>query len=293
MQSHPNQAHILTVDVEDYFQVSAFENVIARSEWDSLEHRVEKNTHRILDLFDKQNAKATFFVLGWVAERYPNVVKRIVNDGHELASHGYGHQRLTKLNQKEAQQDIEKSKHILEDISSTEVIGYRAPSFSINNSNTWVYQILKELGFQYSSSTYPINHDLYGEPSWPRQAYLTKENILEIPASTLNVANRNFPIAGGGYYRLLPYWLNKQAISRYVKAESVPYMFYFHPWEIDPEQPKFSQASLKSKFRHYTNLSNMESKIEKLLSSYHWQTVKAYYASDSVSTNSVAGCYCD
>ncbi|WP_221931754.1 XrtA system polysaccharide deacetylase [Thalassomonas sp. M1454] len=277
--------HILTVDVEDYFQVSAFENIVDRASWDSLEHRVEHNTHKVLDLFNEHNAKATFFVLGWVAKRYPSIIKRIVDDGHELASHGYGHQRLTTLTQQQAFTDIEQSKQILEDTSGQLITGYRAPSFSINSSNTWIYDILKQLNFRYSSSTYPINHDLYGEPSWPRTAYQTKQGILEIPVSTLKLASKNYPIAGGGYYRLLPYWLNKQAINHFVKNEMQPYMFYFHPWEIDPKQPRFKQASNKSKIRHYTNLNIMEGKIVKLLECFNWQSVSDAYQEQITSNN--------
>lgn len=269
--------HILTVDVEDYFQVSAFENIVNRTSWDSLEHRVEHNTHKILDLFSEHNAKATFFVLGWVAERYPSIVNRIVSEGHELASHGHSHQRLTSLTQAQAFADIKKSKDILEDLSGQLITGYRAPSFSINSSNIWIYDILKQLNFSYSSSTYPIKHDLYGEPSWPRAAYRTEQGILEIPVSTLKLGNKNYPIAGGGYYRLLPYWLNKHAINHFIKNEQQPYMFYFHPWEIDPKQPRFKHASNKSKLRHYTNLTIMEEKIVKLLRLYNWQSVSAAY----------------
>ncbi len=285
MSNQPVRKSILTVDVEDYFQVSAFENIIEHRQWDNLEHRVEANTQRILDLFANHNATATFFVLGWVAERYPALIKRIVDDGHELASHGYGHQRLTNLTPAQVLEDIKKSKDILEDLAGKEVVGYRAPSFSINKSNLWVYQILKDLGFKYSSSTYPIHHDLYGEPDWPRHAYTTDAGILEIPLSTLKLANKNFPIAGGGYYRLLPYWLNKRAIKRFMDTESAPYMFYFHPWEIDVEQPRIKGAAIKSIVRHYTNLNHMEAKIVKLLTTNQWQSIRQSYQQQWLNTD--------
>lgn len=272
-----NDSFALTVDIEDYFQVSAFEDLVVRKDWSRLEHRVEANTHKVLDLFAQQNVKSTFFVLGWVAQQYPQLITRIINEGHELASHGFYHQRLTQLSRAEVENDITSSKGILEDISGAAIKGYRAPSFSINQSNIWVLDVLAELGFQYSSSTYPVKHDLYGEPTWPRKAYKTQSGIIEIPLSTLQLASRNWPISGGGYFRILPFWLSRWAINRFKKTETQPYMFYFHPWEIDPLQPRFTQAKTKSKFRHYSNLSTMESKITKLLSKHKWQTIEQIY----------------
>ncbi len=269
--------NILTVDVEDYFQVSAFEQVVEKHSWDSLVHRVEGNTQRVLDLFAEHNATATFFVLGWVAERYPKLIQRIVNEGHELASHGYGHQRLTLMSEHEVKRDIALSKDILEDISGTQVHGYRAPSFSINESNRWVFSYLQELGFTYSSSTFPIKHDLYGVPDWPRFIHKTAEGIWEIPMSTLKMANRNLPISGGGYCRLLPFKFSDIAIKKYLQAEQFPYMFYFHPWEIDAKQPRIKGATFKSNFRHYTNLQSMQDKIENLLKVYQWQSIQSVY----------------
>ena len=265
-----NRLNAMTVDVEDYFQVSAFEGVVNKSDWDSIGLRVGDNTHRLLDLFAQNNVKSTFFTLGWVAQRCPDVIKRIVSEGHELASHGLAHQRATTMTEQELFNDIKQSKEILEDIGGVALKGYRAPSFSINDSNIWVYDILKELGFVYSSSTYPINHDLYGVPEWPRFKYERENGIIEIPIPTVRKSNNNVGIGGGGYFRLYPYWLSKRRITEYMKSESAPYSFYFHPWEIDAQQPRFEDAPWKSKARHYINLSRMEGKVEKLLKDFNW-----------------------
>ncbi|MCH2192286.1 MAG: DUF3473 domain-containing protein [Gammaproteobacteria bacterium] len=267
----------MTVDVEDYFQVSAFEDVINKESWDSQQLRVGQNTHRLLDLFAENNVKSTFFTLGWVAKRCPDVIKRIVDEGHELASHGLEHQRATTMSQSQFREDVYASKSILEDVGGTSIKGYRAPSFSVNDSNTWVYEVLVEHGFVYSSSTYPIKHDLYGVPQWPRFIYERKEGITEIPIPTIRKKGVNVGIGGGGFYRLYPYWLSKKRIMAFMEAESAPYSFYFHPWEIDPEQPFIKEANWRSKFRHYINLSRMESKIEKLLKDFNWGSMYDVY----------------
>ena len=267
----------MTVDVEDYFHVSAFENTILKSDWDNMPLRVERNTFRLLELFAKYNIKSTFFVLGWVAKRCPNLIKAIIEQGHELASHGFAHQRALGMTKNAFKSDVETSKKIIEDISGVKILGYRAPSFSVNDSNTWIYDVLIELGFKYSSSTYPIEHDLYGVPNWPRFAYRREEGILEIPVPTLRKNNVNTGIGGGGYFRLYPYWLSKNRINKFHQQEQQPYNFYFHPWEIDPEQPRVNDAPLKSKIRHYINLSAMEGKLERLLQDYHWATMKDVY----------------
>ena len=268
---------VMTVDVEDYFHVSAFEKSINKSDWKNLELRVEKNTYRLLALFAETEAKCTFFTLGWVAERCPNLIKDIVEQGHELASHGYAHQRATVMTPEQFRADVSKSKDLLEDAAGQAIIGYRAPSFSFNDSNTWVYQELAELGFEYSSSTYPIEHDLYGVPNWPRFKYQRPEGIIEIPVPTVRKGGKNTGIGGGGYFRLYPYWLSKRRIDHYLTTEQQPYSFYFHPWEIDPKQPRISAASMKSKLRHYVNLSKMEDKIGRLLDDYQWDTMKSVY----------------
>jgi polysaccharide deacetylase family protein (PEP-CTERM system associated) len=277
----------MTVDVEDYFHVSAFENTIAKADWGKTPLRVEHNTYRLLELFEKHNVKSTFFTLGWVAERCPNLIKAIVDQGHELASHGYAHQRITEMTKDNFVTDVLKSKDILEQLSGTEVIGYRAPSFSLNDTNIWVYEKLIELGFQYSSSTYPIQHDLYGVPNWPRFIHERSESvdgqkIIEIPIPTLRKNNINTGIGGGGYFRLYPYWLSKKRIDKFHQQEQKPYSFYFHPWEIDPEQPRVKEAPLKSKFRHYINLSRMEGKLERLLKDYKWDTMKNVYLNKGI-----------
>ena len=220
-----NRLNAMTVDVEDYFQVSAFEGVVNKSDWNSIGLRVGDNTHRLLDLFAENDVKSTFFTLGWVAQRCPDVIKRIVSEGHELASHGLAHQRATTMTEQELFDDIKQSKDILEDIGGVALKGYRAPSFSINDSNTWAYDILKELGFTYSSSTYPINHDLYGVPEWPRFKYERENGIIEIPIPTVRKNNTNVGIGGGGYFRLYPYWLSKRRITEFRKLRVPPIVF--------------------------------------------------------------------
>lgn len=276
-----DRLNAMTVDVEDYFQVSAFEDVIRKSDWDSIALRVGENTHKLLDIFAEHGATSTFFTLGWVAKRCPDVIKRIVAEGHELASHGLEHQRATTMSQEAFYADVSESKKILEDVSGTAVKGYRAPSFSVNDSNTWVYSVIKELGFSYSSSTYPIEHDLYGVPHWPRFKYLRPEGIVEIPIPTIRNGEKNVGIGGGGFFRLYPYWLSKRRIEKFMVSEKVPYSFYFHPWEIDSEQPVIKEASLKSKFRHYVNLSRMEGKLVCLLKDYRWGTMTEAYELES------------
>jgi len=267
----------MTVDVEDYFHVSAFDSIISPSDWSSITPRVGDNTHRLIDLFNENNVKATFFTLGWVAKCCPDLIKRIVDEGHELASHGSNHRRHTSMSEAEIVKDIKDSKDILEQISGKPVLGYRAPSFSINESNEYVFDILVDLGFVYSSSTYPIEHDLYGVPNWPRFANKRKEGILEIPIPTILKNGKNKGIGGGGYFRLFPYWLSKKRIEAYLSQTKQPYNFYFHPWEIDPGQPRVAKAPLKSKLRHYVNLHAMEKKLKYLMADYQWDTMFKVY----------------
>lgn len=262
----------MTVDVEDYFHVGAFENDISRDDWDNLPCRVEKNTRKILDLFEKYKVKGTFFTLGWVCERYPSLIREIHKAGHEVASHSIGHHRVTDLSRNEFVEDINNSKKLLEDTIGAAVIGYRAPSFSIGENNIWTLDCLKEAGYLYSSSIYPIRHDHYGMPSAPRFAFkpVDGSDFLEMPVTTFELMNKKFPCGGGGYFRLLPYSLSKLAMDRVNQKDREACIFYFHPWEIDPEQPRQNDASMKSKFRHYTNLDVMEKKIEKLLVDFRW-----------------------
>lgn len=267
----------MTVDVEDFFHVSAFESVISPSQWKDYQPRVDTNTRRLLDLFAKKEVKSTFFVLGWVAERYPDLIKEIHSQGHEVASHGYAHKRVILLSRDEFLQDIKRSKNHLEDLLGEQIIGYRAPSFSIGYSNEWAFEVLAELGFKYSSSTYPVKHDLYGTPDWPRFAYNRPENIIEIPIPTLRLMGKQIPIGGGGYFRLYPYKLTQKLVFKYLRQEKQPYSFYFHPWEIDADQPRLKNAPLKSRFRHYVNLHRTEAKLIRLLDDFNWSTMRYVY----------------
>ena len=267
----------MTVDVEDYFHVSAFDSVIKTTDWEHITPRVGDNTHRLIDLFNEHDVKATFFTLGWVAKHCPDVIKRIVDEGHELASHGTNHRRNTSMSRDQVYKDIKESKDILEQISGQGIIGYRAPSFSIDKSNEYVFEILTELGFKYSSSTYPIEHDLYGVPDWPRFKHMRQEGIIEIPIPTIEKNAKNKGIGGGGYFRLYPYWLSKRRIDKYLIDNTQPYNFYFHPWEIDVDQPRVSDASFKSKLRHYINLNVMEKKLVMLMQDFNWSSMRDVY----------------
>lgn len=267
----------MTVDVEDYFHVSAFESVIQPSDWSSCKPTVDYNTRRLIDLFDQYHIKGTFFILGWVAEAFPELIRDIADAGHEIASHGTNHRRASTQSRAELSNDIVNSIDLLEQHSGQKVLGYRAPSFSINKKNEWAFELLAELGLVYSSSTYPIEHDLYGTPDWPRFVHKRKEGIIEIPIPTIRSKDINTGIGGGGYFRLYPYFLSKKRIQKFHAEEKQPYSFYFHPWEIDPNQPRVKGASFKSKIRHYINLSRMEDKIERLLIDFNWSTMKDVY----------------
>jgi polysaccharide deacetylase family protein (PEP-CTERM system associated) len=267
----PGARNALTVDVEEYFQVAAFERTIPREQWDHADSRVEFSTGRVLDLLATREIKCTFFVLGWIAERHPSLVKRIVADGHELASHGYDHTRVHQLTTEQFRADVIRTKRILEDIGDVEVKGYRAPSYSISGKNLWALDVLQEAGHVYSSSIYPIRHDLYGMPEAPRFPFrFHPDGILEIPVTTVAFGNRNFPCGGGGYFRLLPYPLFRWALRRVNQLDRKAGLFYFHPWEIDPDQPRVKGAPLKSRFRHYTNLATMHARLEQLLRDFRW-----------------------
>ncbi len=272
-QKMSRMVNAMTIDVEDYFHVSAFEAQFSPDKWDSVECRVERNVDRLLALFDQYHAKATFFVLGWVAEHYPQVVKKIVAQGHELASHGTSHRRATGQTPAEFREDVYKAKLLLEDLGSVAVNGYRAPSFSFSRSNEWVYDILADVGYQYSSSVYPVKHDLYGIPDAPRSMYRSTQGMPEIPLSTLPVAGKNIPISGGGFFRLYPYCFTRYGINRLNKKDNMPYIFYLHPWEVDPDQPRVKDAPLKSRFRHYLNLSKVETRLRALMRDFEWSSM--------------------
>jgi polysaccharide deacetylase family protein (PEP-CTERM system associated) len=259
----------LTIDVEDYFQVSAFAPHIPRSEWPARECRIERNVDRILAMLDERGTKATFFTLGWIAERYPELVKRIAATGHEVASHGYGHERVTEQTEATFFSDINLAKLILEDLTGQEVRGYRAPSFSIGHSNLWAFDCLERAGYRYSSSIYPIRHDHYGMPDAPRHIH-SMGSLLEIPATTLRFLNRNWPASGGGYFRLIPYGLSRWMLRHINHVDHLPAVFYFHPWEIDTDQPRIPGISTKTRFRHYVNINRMEARLNRLMSDFQW-----------------------
>jgi polysaccharide deacetylase family protein (PEP-CTERM system associated) len=269
----------MTVDVEDYFQVQAFAPIIARSAWDGFAPRVDANVGRILDRFAAAGVHATFFTLGWVAERHPQMVRRIVADGHELASHGYGHALVHTLDAAQFRADVRRARRILEDIGGVAVAGYRAPTFSLGARTPWAFGVLEEEGYRYSSSTYPIRHDLYGEPDAPRFPYRPPGTALvELPLTTVPIGGRNFPSAGGGYFRLLPYRLFRAGLARVNGREQRPGIFYFHPWEIDPGQPRIPGASRMARFRHYLNLASMPGRLDRLLRDFAWDRVDRVFA---------------
>lgn len=266
----PLITNALTIDVEDYFQVSAMAPYIRRSEWDSRECRVEANVDRILALLAKHDTRATFFTLGWVAERYPQLVRRIVAGGHELASHGHGHERASDLSRDAFTQDIVRAKALLEDVGGVSVQGYRAPSFSIGHGNLWAFDCLLETGHRYSSSIYPIQHDHYGMPDAPRFAHAVREGLLEVPVTTVRLGARNLPSSGGGWFRLFPYALTRWMIRRVNEQDRAAAIFYFHPWEIDHGQPRVPGINLKTRFRHYVNISRTEQRLDALLRDFRW-----------------------
>jgi polysaccharide deacetylase family protein (PEP-CTERM system associated) len=288
----------LTIDVEDYFQVSAFEKIVQRPEWHGYPLRVGENTRRILDILDEKGTTATFFILGWVAERDPALVRDIHGRGHEVACHGYGHQRVPNLTREEFRDDVRKSKGILEDLTGEAVIGYRAPSYSISLNTLWAFDELVETGYLYDSSVFPVRHDYYGIPNWPRfpfyvasgddgvwspETAVSSRNstasgsslkLLEIPITTVRIAGKNLPIAGGGYFRLFPYLLSHWGLQRINLAEKRPFVFYLHPWEIDPDQPRITGIGMKTRFRHYLNLSKTEQRFRKLLADFQFSSMR-------------------
>ena len=269
----------LSVDVEDWFQVGAFEHTIAREDWDGLELRVGDNVARILDLFDEAGVKATFFTLGWIAERNRAAMRAIVDRGHELASHGYDHARVFTLSRTEFAEDLAKSRAILEDAAGQAITGYRAPSFSIDARNRWAHEVLAEHGYAYSSSVAPIVHDHYGWRDAPRFAFdpVPGSELVEIPVTTAILRGKRLAAGGGGVFRGLPYGFSRWAI-RQVNAEGRPAVFYFHPWEVDPGQPRVAGAPLRSRLRHYTNLSRMAGKLSDLLGDFAWGRMDALAA---------------
>jgi polysaccharide deacetylase family protein (PEP-CTERM system associated) len=265
----------MSVDVEDWFQVSAFEGHVDRADWDRLPHRVERNVDRILDVFSAHGVHGTFFTLGWIAQRYPQTVRRIVEEGHELASHGWSHVRVTQQTRQQFRDDVVQTKGLLEDIAGTPVAGYRAPSYSIGEGNLWALEVLAETGHQYSSSIYPIKHDLYGMPSAPRFVFepIPGSSFKEIPVTTFVLGGTKLPCGGGGFFRLFPYGLSRWAMRRVNAVDAQSCIFYFHPWEIDTGQPRQRDVGLKTRLRHYLNLERMEHRLGRLLGDFRWGRV--------------------
>ncbi|THF61634.1 XrtA system polysaccharide deacetylase [Pseudothauera rhizosphaerae] len=273
----PSITNALTIDVEDYFQVSALAPHFPRAQWDALPCRVEANVERILALLEAHDARATFFTLGWIAERYPQLVRRIADGGHEVASHGYGHERASAQSPEAFLADIRLAKAVLEDITGQAVSGYRAPSFSIGRGNPWAHDCIAEAGYRYSSSVYPVQHDHYGMPDAPRFPWRLPNGLLEIPVSTVRWLGRNWPAGGGGYFRLLPYAVSRWQIARVNRHDRRPAIFYFHPWEVDPEQPRVQEAAAKARFRHYVNLERTEARLHRLLADFAWGRADAVF----------------
>jgi len=272
MDPAPPIRNAMTIDVEDYFQVSAFASHIARASWSQRECRVEANVERILHILNEGGVKATFFTLGWIAERYPAMVARIVACGHELASHGYGHLRVSDQKRAAFRDDIVRSKAILENLGGHRVLGYRAPSFSIGEANLWALDELQNAGYRYSSSIYPIRHDHYGMPHAPRFAFFPNgaDGLLEVPITTVRLMWRNLPAGGGGYFRLLPYAVSRRMMRAVNHGEGRAAVFYFHPWELDPGQPRQRHIDFRTRFRHYVNLDRMDARIRALTRDFSW-----------------------
>jgi polysaccharide deacetylase family protein (PEP-CTERM system associated) len=275
MNTQSDIVNALTVDVEDYFQVSAFDGVVSRAEWDSLPSRVSGNTERVLELFDRAGVHGTFFVLGWVAERFPALVRRIAAAGHEVASHGYHHQLLYELTPQQFRDDVRRAKRALESATGQAVLGYRAPSFSVVKSTMWALDVLVEEGHRYDASIFPIHHDRYGVPDAPRHAHVLERAggaLVEMPASTIRLGRVNLPIAGGGYFRLLPYGWTKWGMQRVNRLERQPVVFYLHPWEVDPEQPRFN-VGLGTRVRHYGGLNRTAERLGRLLRDFRFDSL--------------------
>jgi len=261
----------LTIDVEDYFQVAAFGDIIDPDEWEGMDQRVQANVGPILGLLERYRIRATFFVVGWIAEKHPQVVRAIVDAGHDIGCHSYWHRNIYDLSPEEFREDTMRAKTILEELCGRRVVAYRAPSYSITNNSLWALDILAEAGFTVDSSIFPILHDRYGIPDSPRFRYkLSQNGMTEFPISTALFFGKKIPVAGGGYFRLFPYWFTRMALLRINEQEKQPFVFYLHPWEIDPGQPRFERASMFSRFRHYNNLDKTLGRFQKLLTDFRF-----------------------
>lgn len=271
----------MSVDVEDWFQVQAFAEAIPREEWDWLSCRVEANTELVLERFAEAGVRGTFFTLGWVAQRHPALVRRIVAAGHELASHGHGHERVDSIGAEAFRADIRRARRLLEDAGGVAVHGYRAPTFSIGPHTPWAHAILAEEGYRYSSSVFPVKHDLYGAPDAPRGPHRPHpDGVVELPMTTVRAFGRSLPCSGGGWFRLVPYRLFQAGLRRVNQVERRPGIFYFHPWEVDPEQPRVWQARRLSRFRHYTGLDSMVPRLDRLLRDFAWASMADVFAAE-------------
>ena len=281
----------MSVDVEDYFQVQAFAHVLDRAQWDDWPSRVEANTETLLALYDEHGVRATFYTLGWVAERFPRLVEAIAAGGHEVASHGWCHVQVHQQTPEAFRADIRRTKRLLEDLSGQPVTGYRAATYSIDGRNLWAHRVLREEGYRYSSSIYPIRHDLYGMPDAPRFTFrpVGQDGVVELPVSTVAAGDRRFPCGGGGYFRLLPYALSSRAIRRVNQTDGKPCIFYLHPWEIDPGQPRIPGVGARSRFRHYLNLGRMLPRLRSLLNDFAWDRVDRVFAADIFGSDIGAG----
>ena len=269
--------NMMTIDVEDHFHASVFDEAVPRHRWDHLESRVCANADRLLSILDRANVRATFFVLGWVAERFPALVRRIASCGHEIASHGYSHKLIYEDTPDAFRADLRRAKHVIEAAAGTRVVGYRAPSYSVTARSLWALDILIEEGYEYDASIFPIHHDRYGIASSPRHVYRVwrrQGSLWEIPGSTVRLAGLNLPVAGGGYFRLLPYAWTKWGIDRVNRREGQPVVFYLHPWEIDPQQPRIPLSRLR-RLRHYSNLNRTEARLERLLVDFRFDSISA------------------
>lgn len=286
----PRIVNGLSVDVEDWFQVGAFENVIAREAWDSLPLRVSDNVLRVLDLFAEADVKATFFTLGWVAQRNPALMRRIADAGHEIASHGWDHARVHTLDRASFGADIARARDVLEDVTGAAVTGYRAPSFSIDQRTPWAYLELAEQGYAYSSSVAPVAHDHYGWREASRFAFnpLPWHPLVEIPVTTAMLGGRRVAAGGGGFFRVLPYAFSRWAIRQVNRQDGRPAVFYFHPWEVDPKQPRVPKAPMRSKLRHYTNLERMAAKLKELVHEFAWGRMDALAHREAARATSIA-----
>jgi polysaccharide deacetylase family protein (PEP-CTERM system associated) len=270
-----DQVNLLTFDVEDWFHTSALNKYINPESWDDLGSALVPNVSYILEILDQYQTKATFFILGWVAERYPEIVREIGRNGHEIASHGYRHRLIYDLDRDTFREYVKKSKELLENLSGKPVLGYRATSFSIVRDTLWALDVLRESGFRYDASMFPVRHDIYGIDGFPRFPFVLENGLVEIPASTLSLGGRNVPIAGGGYLRLYPYWLTRKGIQS-INAAGQPAMVYLHPWELDPDCPRVAGADWRTRFRQYVNLDKTKARLTRLLADFHFMPVIDY-----------------